>query len=408
MQPLPIHRDFSLDQALRIVNDSLKQFKMNIRLNLQGSAGNLVTYLCLLQHEQLKLSFRGAGSGLKLNAQVKAIYEALEEALLYQFCLEPTAKIRFYSTLTSPCADLLKKLELLPAVFNQFKATHPWIELQHLGQKNQSLYYPMSLFCPHLAYQEAYVNQTELTALANSTGIAIGANFEEAVLHGINDWIERDAYGIFLLTTIIKPKYPARCVKKASLPNALQKHILHIENLHEDELYIIDITTNFNIPAFLVSFTRQKVPVQPSGLGAALCKAAALELALLEALQARDRYNQNTHIARRKILAQYQAQPPLLAAFTCDMALLSRQGRIQNVTWDGIANPPLASTLSGQIDWLVNHLKNFEVNIYCQTLFNDRNHLHLVYVLLSGIETFGTMREGLFTPIKKRGKAALQ
>jgi ribosomal protein S12 methylthiotransferase accessory factor len=406
----PRQREYTLDHALAFASENLKKLNMDFTLQQIGMSGELSTYLCLLNNHKMQLTFRGAGSGSTQEAKVKAIYEAMEDSLLYQSLSHcDDERVRMFSTLSSPSTLLLQENELLPAILKQedyLKNSYPWLKLKKLYAQDDVIYYPLSLLFSHASHFEdynKYVNQANISQIANSTGIAMGATEAEALIHGINDWIERDAYGLFLLKTIMKRNESARCIIKQTLPDHLIKDIQVIESTHDDELMIIDITSDLGIPAFFVSFTKQKVPVQPSGLGASLCKIDALQQALFEALQARDRYNDNTVSARHKTIKHYQAYPALLRAFQCDLIQLRDAGYIIDTNWNDVITHPMDKDLNKQINFIAHQIKSLGVNVYYNTLFQDPNGLTLIYVLLIGVETFGMMREGIFTPIKTRG-----
>jgi hypothetical protein len=57
-------RNYTFDQALVLVNESLKKLNMNFSLQKIAVADDLCTYLCLMNNHEMKLTFRGAGSGL--------------------------------------------------------------------------------------------------------------------------------------------------------------------------------------------------------------------------------------------------------------------------------------------------------------------------------------------------------
>jgi ribosomal protein S12 methylthiotransferase accessory factor len=334
----------------------------------------------------------------------------MEESLLHQILSHhDNERISMFSTLLSPSTEFLQKKELLPAILKEkmfLNNAYPWLKLNDLSLSENFIYYPLGLLFPHASHVKEYnknVNQDYITQIANSTGVAAGATGVEAVIHGINDWVERDAYGLFLLNTLIKKNIPANCILKQTLPEHIKQDIEKIENAYQDELVIIDITSNLTIPAFFVSFTRQNVPVQPSGLGASLCKIDALQQALLEALQARDRYNTNTITARQKTINHYKEYPLLLGAFKCDLTQLRNENFIVYKNWDNVITHPLNSNLTHQLTLMIELTKRWGMSIYYNTLFQDPNGLTLTYILLTGVETFGLMREGIFIPIKKRG-----
>lgn len=396
MIPMKRQRDYTLDHALVLANASLKQLNMDCVMQEIAKTENIYTHLCLLLNHELKITFRGAGSGSEQESQVKAIYEAIEDSLLYQTLSRfDDNRITMFSTISSPSSDFLEENEILPDLLKQdeyLNKTYPWIKMNRLHAKEDALYYPLGLLFPH-------VDKTSISQIANSTGIAMGATEAEAMIHGINDWIERDAYGLFLLGTLIKKNKPARCISKQSLPKSIRNDIELIESTYADELMIIDITSDINIPVFFVSFTQQDFPVQPSGLGASLCKVDALQQALFEALQARDRYNSNTV----STIQHYQAYPVLLKAFKCDLVQLHEDGGTINIDWCEVVTHEMNIDLNKQIHFIMEKIKSLGIHAYFNILFQAVNGLTLMYVLLVGVETFGMMREGLFIPIKKRG-----
>jgi ribosomal protein S12 methylthiotransferase accessory factor len=407
-------RDYTLDHALVLASASIKTLNMDFTLQKMASAGDLHTYLCLMKNHNMQLTFRGAGSGITEEAKVKAIYEAIEDSLLHQSLSHcDDEMISMFSTLSSPSTDFLQENELLPALLKQkdfLNNPYPWLKLKKLFAQNDIVYYPLSLLFSHTSHIEdynKYVSQSEISQIANSTGVAMGATESEAVIHGINDWIERDAYGLFLLNTLIKKNKLARCIIKQTLPKNIQADIEVIEKSYDDELIIIDITNDLNIPSFFVSFTKQAVPVQPSGLGASLCKIDALQQALFEALQARDRYNSNTFSARHKTIHHYQEYPALLHVFQCDLIQLREESRTIDTHWNDVITHQIDLDLHEQINLINRKLNSAGMDVYYNTLFQETNGLTLVYVLLVGAETFGMMREGIFIPIKKRGMELL-
>lgn len=404
----PEQRFYTLDEALTIIASCISHLNMDFSWQQLGCIDTLPTYLCLINHHQQRLSFRGAGSGSFKEARVKAIYEAVEDCLFYQTLCQHHADYLFmFSTKTTPSLGFMQEHELLPQRLKQpdyLKNPYPWLKLQKLHTP-KLIYYPLSLLFPQtgqFSHYNKHVNQSPLTPLANTTGLAMGATATESLLHGINDWIERDAYGIFLLHTLLKRKQPIRCINKESLPDTIKQDITLIETTYADELILVDISTNLNIPAFLVSFSRQPVPVQPSGLGAALSKTQALKQALFEALQARDRYNENTVAARYKTIQHYKNYPLLQQAYIGNLTVLLDDKPIIK-DWKDLPNPVVHSNLDDQLTQLAQLLENKGCDIYHQTLFKNDLGLTLSYVLLTGVETFGMIREGLFLPVKKRG-----
>jgi len=74
------------------------------------------------------------------------------------------------------------------------------------------------------------LDYTSLSEMPTNNGTAIGATFEEAMLHAINELVERDAISCFLLSTFCK-EVPSRTklVQKGTLPDRISQIINKIE-----------------------------------------------------------------------------------------------------------------------------------------------------------------------------------
>lgn len=405
---MPTRRLYTHDHALKLIQRYFHDHAYSYRIEQAGKVAELPTSVCLLQCEHQHLAFRGAGCGNEVESEIKALFEALEDALFHEFLANSRQceHVILQSAIHAADYEDLLNQHLLPAVFKSADyANHviPWLQLDNLNLRNKSIHYPLVLMAPHLSRIDCYAHDSKIKAIcshANTTGLAIGATATEALLHGILEWVERDAYGLFILSLIIE-KHPIRLIDKLTLPAAIRDDIYAIEETYQDELFLVDMTTDFEIPAFFVSFTRQPVPHQPSGIGASLCRQDALKQALYEALQARDRYNDNTVSARKKVIAHYQQYPVLLKAYLCD---LTQRKNIIRVNWNDIKTHA-TSNLQEQINIIQQMLDSHACTIYYQHLF--QNQITLTYVLITGIETFGTIREGIYTPVKARGRKFL-
>lgn len=414
----PTDRFFSLDTALAIAQDEANknqiEFEFTIVTQVICPTLDINTIVCQIKSHKNQLRFTGGGSGNLRQAQIKSLYEALEETLTYQSLnKENNPIIQFFSSSNSPSMKFLKQHELLPSFLLQEKCVNkeiPWLQLKSSKSTDADAFYPLGLVYPYthkIPQFNKIIEENKLTEISNGTGIAIGANQQEAIIHGIYEWIERDCYSIFLLNTLIKKSKKAIFVTKHTLPIHIRNIITAIEKKYNDEIIIVDICSDLAIPSFLVSFTRQPVMVQPSGLGASLCKDAALEQALLEALQARDRYNQNTVQVREESIKHYQNYPLLAKSIKCDLTEIQRKNQFTNVSWSEVSTRDVSLNIEDPLIHIQNLLNIKNHDIYYSILHESDNGLTLAYVLVTGMETFSLIREGIFVPLKKRGREVL-
>jgi ribosomal protein S12 methylthiotransferase accessory factor len=127
------------------------------------------------------------------------------------------------------------------------------------------------------------------SALAYSvnSGCAIGATGDEALLHALNEWVERDAFSLFLLRSVYdRGPMPAR-VSRDDLPVALRAHLDRAEDLAGGPVTLLDLTSDLGVPTMMAyghapsgSGAKHRY-----GLGASLSGALAAERAVTEFVQ---------------------------------------------------------------------------------------------------------------------------
>lgn len=360
LEKLVDQRAYGMEAALMMALEEAKKNDIDVNFQLLSEIRKqdraLCTYISAANNNQTKVSFLGGGSGDPTQAKVKAIYESLEDSLTLQMLSKKdNENIHLFSTMTSPSTAYLQEHELLPKLLWQDeykKKCFPWFKLTAINNSSQELYYPLGLvysFASQLNLHPDAFNHADITKLTNNTGCAIGASKDEAIIHGLNEWIERDAYALFILKTIInKNPRPAYFVIKETIPEDLLNLITMIETHFKEELIIVDITSDINIPAFIVSFTRQAMLVQPLGFGASLSKHAALQQALLEALQYQARFNENARSFRAETFAHFADHALIIKAMKCDLMELGRLGHYIRRDWQDVITHSLDSNLEKQ------------------------------------------------------------
>ncbi|MFE3459290.1 YcaO-like family protein [Nocardiopsis aegyptia] len=138
------------------------------------------------------------------------------------------------------------------------------------------------------------------SALAYSvnSGCAIGATGDEALLHALNEWVERDAFALFLLRSVYdRGPMPPR-VSRTDLPPTLRSHLDRAEDLVGGPVTLLDLTTDLGVPT-VMAYGHRPFGVEASGgagsgaaavkhrygLGASLWGGLAAERAITEFVQ---------------------------------------------------------------------------------------------------------------------------
>src|SRR5262249_94287 len=106
---------------------------------------------------------------------------------------------------------------------------------------------------------------------SSNSGSAIGATFEEAAIHALNEIVERDAWSLFLLAHFMGAQQRiGRLIDPHSLPEELQKLLATAqERASGRNVLLIDITSDIGIPTFVatVDAVRAPEPLHPQGFG---------------------------------------------------------------------------------------------------------------------------------------------
>lgn len=124
-------------------------------------------------------------------------------------------------------------------------------------------------------------------AYSVNSGCAIGATEDEALLHALNEWVERDAFSLFLLRSVYdRGPMPAH-VSRDDLPAALRAHLDRAEELVGGRVALLDLTGDLGVPV-VVAYAR--TPSRPGskhryGMGASLWGTVAAERAVTEFVQ---------------------------------------------------------------------------------------------------------------------------
>ncbi|MFK5582267.1 YcaO-like family protein [Serinicoccus sp. LYQ131] len=131
-----------------------------------------------------------------------------------------------------------------------------------------------------------------VAAYASNSGSAIGATADEAILHGLNEAVERDALSLFLLLHVLGggPAPPRLTVPEED--HELAACLASAEEALGSPIAVLDITTDLGIPTVLcLAGTGTATPVY--GSGASLDPRVAVERALTEIVQG--------HLLRRAV-----------------------------------------------------------------------------------------------------------
>ena len=150
---------------------------------------------------------------------------------------------------------------------------------------------------------------------ASNSGTAIGATFEEAAIHALNEIVERDAWSLFLLSHFMDAQRRiGRVIDPGTVPEAL-KRLLDVARRRASgrKVLLVDITSDIGIPTF-VATVEGILPgesVYPYGFGTSSYPFYAAYRAVTELVQMIDLRGQSEEAASAdrlnlQIVAEYR------------------------------------------------------------------------------------------------------
>ena len=336
---------------------------------------------------------KGSGKGVGENATVGAICEALES-------LSMTKDHYHAETVVLPSHSIFEQtqvqnerltssimaLENYPMGFRCYKDI--------LG--NRSLLYPAFLSTPYYnTYAKILGDDYDYKTLlrySSSTGVSIGSCYEEVLVHSINECIERDAFGIFLLSALFTNIIPVRIVSHDTLPDGIKSRIKELEIAIGSRIGIFDLTViDVQIPVFcavnLDDWSNGNLPTI-KGFGCSLDKDYALERSVAELAQfAAICFDEplTTQIFYNSLLREEPAYLNQCVRLNLETILMAKGS---SVDYNSIATWPAGSNVGEQTQLLIQKLYDKGFEVYFSENANYNNQLLVGHVFIPGLEQF--------------------
>lgn len=392
-------RALSLAQAHRQILHQLDQLGLHANSRTLGEA--VVCVQTTLFTADAQEVARGAGKGLLAAAQVGALYEALEHYLSDNWA--STALHR------QPCSYFAGQPHLRGdgalAVLIQQQQQRIVCRTYRSLIDAQRFSYPLALTCPAYCERPLHDDSTDLRSVrrySSNNGTAIGATYDEALLHALNESIERDALSLFLLSQFYyaHPR-PVRRVDPASLNEDARTYIDALRVQFDGEVIVLDISTACGASTCLAFIDRASTLPTVYGTGTSLDPHHAAWRALTELAQ----------------LKRLQAEPPLQAYLLNAQRHLAKFPRLhrclqfdpahlmaQPVKWVRLQERRTPLPLREQAGRLVDDLARQGLVPGVCTLFESPLGTALVNVVVPGLERFFLVSTGNVVVAHGRGR----
>ena len=277
----------------------------------------------------------------------------------------------------------------------------------------RTTFVPVYLSCPdylrddYEELREALSDDYDYTTVeryATNSGCAAGATRAEALVHALNEAIERDAWSVLLLRTFLAPGSPAPLViARDSLPPGLAELAGYAEQRVGKPVFLIDMTTDIGVPSVMAySVPEAGAPAHRFGCGASLSRRHAITRALNKILQcvATDEAFGIPEMPLPEHLREY---PPFFACAVMDFSTaLTRAHTVDFAETAAPADP------EHHLEHLVEALTGRGYRPWVREMFRAENGVTVVSVIVTGLEKFMVVTSGNLVVPGPRGRAAIR
>jgi ribosomal protein S12 methylthiotransferase accessory factor len=265
------------------------------------------------------------------------------------------------------------------------------------GLKNDApIDVPAVLVAPS-ARQVSHIERTAagfLSKYASNSGMALGCTRNEALLHAVNEAVERHALSMYYLALCgLAPAPRLYRPSRTFLRETFMNDSLLLE--YADDLDIFLTHDFFDLP-FCIAVSRPTAqrPLGTVGSGSSLSPAVALYRAVTEHLQCEHLYGP----------LETQEDHATAALLNSAIRLTPLVHPCPAYTIDAFHPPSESLSVSRQIECLSSRLNNCNKRIFSRTVFEHTHLATVMQVYVPGLERFHLIRAGV--PVAPQGAFA--
>ncbi|CAM3961374.1 YcaO-like family protein [Nocardiopsis rhodophaea] len=351
----------------------------------------------------------GSGKGCAAPARVGALFEALEHAFTGPRILTTLpVELRDLADLAAGPLRAERAMGRLDGTGRPRLACLPYDALDGGGPIDVPLFlwapwYPLPTgpMAAHRARLGDTADYRAVLSFSVNTGCAIGATRDEALLHALNEWAERDALSVFLLRTVHDGgPLPAR-LSPSALPPFLRQRLAQASAAVQGPVTLLDLTTDIDVPVVLAHAPPLPGGAPRYGVGASLSGENAVERAVSELVQDHLIAQWAREPQGADARARLAAHPRLLAC-----AQMAVDGRIDDAPWGPLPADAVApaATVAEQRAEAVRRISAAGHRVVARDLAVLAHGTAVVQVQCPGLERFHLITDGHLALPGPRGR----
>ncbi|MDM5152690.1 YcaO-like family protein [Bacillus sp. DX1.1] len=384
------------------IMDTFKELSFSVKKRAFGDKIQ-TTYVELFNLNQQIESF-GVGKG-KYN-ELGALFEALEHYTLENMPMKECDYFSSHHIAKNPIFNGERVMQLIVEEPDQQLLCKKYYALNNT---QQHVWYPFFIANPHYMQHpietDTYQYQ-KVQRYSSNSGTAIGSTLHEAIIHATNEVIERDAFSLFLLRHFYydMPDHTLNIIHPNTLPSSLKETIVHAEEELQEEIILLNITTEVAIPTIL-AVTKNKKHTGIFGLGTSLYPEYAILRSITELVQVNHIASANIgdELAHREhFLNQLQPYPRHYACAEMNMCSVFNQFPATYVSFEDF--PRFSErNLILYIEEMQERLHQQHFSIYYSPVKEFSNGIKIIHVLIPQMERFLLITNGQLVFPSERG-----
>ena len=398
----PDERELPLPRAYAHIQQELA--RLGLVSHAQTLGQNMLNVRVLLTCAETDRHAGGSGKGYRDGARTGAFFEALEHYLTDYHGLD--APIELLPTRSFTRNDHFMDDSLLDVVIQDSEAQIA-CRRYHNPLDPQTFCYPIALSLPSYAHAPIpgdTFNYASLKRYCSNSGIAIGATYDEAVLHAINECLERDALSLFLLDHFYyQHDRPLLTLERPQADQPLAHVWRDAEAELGTEVVVLDISSEFCARTYLAFTFPGTRPVGLFGCGTSLNAEHAVHRAITELVQLQlgARLPEVAHHIdlQERNLAAFPRLQRCLQLDTDDLLAHARQQSV------GLPPCPPVRPLAEQIRLLARDIRSQHRELGISVMYRSDAGTTLANVVIPGLERFYIVSSGNVVIPQARGQA---
>jgi len=408
-----VERALSLEEAEKRVRQTIRDFGLSPHLEEHGRNGDGPTaWSCDLIRPDGVMASKGSGfgKGNRIASRVGALFEALEHLLDGPgYFNADEVFLRPSNSFTGTALSAEASIAILATTPERELACRRYTSLQSKEQIDVPLYLSSPWYLEDSARGVRDMvgdlfNYRELARYSTNSGCAIGATDNEATLHAVNEVIERDAISLLLARSFLGDE-PPTLVKEDTLPEELANLLSYVESQLGSRVYLVDMTTEVDVPAYMAYTLPTVDRTQLHGAGASLSPRCAAYRAISELLQCHLLRN-NTELSTEDLIVRLEPLRKYPSLYRCgffDLTDLLPQARL--VAFEDRLIP---DGLDAHLIELSRRVYAKGFSIYQRRIHSLSNGINTVHVIIPGMEHFMTITNGIVIAPGDRGIQAVR